>query len=368
MRSLILISKIAARLGCKQIVYGLLKSLPIFSPRYNICHSFEEAVGFCQSIYKDDGGSCIRDYSVQNQCKKRYDLEIIVPVYNVERYVEECIESILAQKTRFTFHLTIVNDGSTDCSRDILKKYETFKNITIIDQDNEGFSGARNTGIRNANGTYLMFVDSDDRLPQGAIEALMSEAIENDCDIVQGGYERFDASGIINRHLPEGTLSGFAWGKVYKADVWNGIQFPERYWFEDTISALVINCGVVRKSTVEQVVYDWRKNLNSISFKSVGRPKVLDTIYVTLKLLEDRARLGLPENKDFKEALILQLKINARRIYSLNNKELDYANYVISRYIFDKYIRNDLAVLQDNISKALLTNNYKHFILASCFL
>lgn len=107
MRSLILISKIAARLGCKQIVYGLLKSLPIFSPRYNICHSFEEAVGFCQSIYKDDGGSCIRDYSVQNQCKKRYDLEIIVPVYNVERYVEECIESILAQKTRFTFHLTI---------------------------------------------------------------------------------------------------------------------------------------------------------------------------------------------------------------------------------------------------------------------
>ena len=87
-----------------------------------------------------------------------------------------------------------------------------------------------------------------------------------------------------------------------------------------------------------------------------------------MKLLEDRARLGLPENKDFKEALILQLKINARRIYGLNNKELDYANYVISRYIFDKYIRNDLAVLQDNISKALLTNNYKHFILASCFL
>lgn len=369
MRTLILISKIAARLGCRQIIYDVLRILPICSPpHYTKNFSIEDALAFCRSIYKDEGGSCIRGRSEENIGNPEYDLEIIVPVYNVERYVEECIDSILSQQTCFTFHLTIVNDGSTDCSRDILKKYETFKNITIIDQDNEGFSGARNTGIRNANGTYLMFVDSDDRLPQGAIEALMSEAIENDCDIVQGGYERFDASGIINRHLPEGTLSGFAWGKVYKADVWNGIQFPERYWFEDTISALVINCGVVRKSTVEQVVYDWRKNLNSISFKSVGRPKVLDTIYVTLKLLEDRARLGLPEKKDFKEALILQLKINARRIYSLNNKELDYANYVISRYIFDKYIRNDLAVLQDNISKALLTNNYKHFILASCFL
>ena len=90
-------------------------------------------------------------------------ISIIVPVYNVENYLERCVESILKQ-TYTNFELLLINDGSTDRSLDILKKYkEKYPEITkIIDKKNGGLSSARNAGIRDAKGEYLSFIDSDD--------------------------------------------------------------------------------------------------------------------------------------------------------------------------------------------------------------
>lgn len=368
MQSLVFISKIAGKFHCKKLAYNVLKH-KILSPTTSKNINVEKALAVCHSIHPDIGESCIKKSSDKQSIKILYDLEIIIPVYNVEQYVEECVDSILNQSTTYSYHLIIINDGSTDNSRERLKKYEEDDRVTIIDQKNKGFSGARNTGLDNICGKYVMFVDSDDRLPQGAIEILMSKTIKGNYDIVEGGYERFDSSGIIYKQIPQQNhFSGFAWGKVYKAEVWRDIQFPEKYWFEDTISALIINSKAKQKTIVPKVIYHWRKNNKSISFTSIGNPKIIDTIYVTLKLLEDRRKLGLITNEDFLPTITTQLKINARRIYSLGNKELDYANFVISRWIFQQYQSAKPDADKDEFTKSLITSNFHCFMLASWLL
>ena len=368
MRPLILITKIANRLKCRQLTYGILSKCS-FLIRTQVFKDFDfrKAIDTCHSLYRDEGNSCVVVDKKKSSVSPQYELEVIIPVYNVEQYLEECVDSVLMQQTNFKFHVTIINDGSSDNSRNILSKYEKDYRVSIYDEENKGFSGARNTGLHYAQGRYIMFVDSDDRLPQGAIQVLMTKAIEGNYDIVEGGHHRFDSKGIISKHLPDVCkFSGFPWGKVYRAEIWKGVQFPEKYWFEDTIFSFIINDRAKRKTTVQCIVYDWRKNFQSISFTSVGRPKIIDTIYVTLKMIEDRKSLELPMDINFLSTLILQLKINTRRIYSLHNKKMDYANFVISRYIYNQYAK-DCMKSQNEVEIALFQNDFKRFMLA-CWL
>ena len=165
MEALTIFLKMAKRFKAGHLAYKLMRCLPMRAGTENM-HSVDEALDFLHSVHPDIGSSCIKDIE-PNENRAKYDLDIIIPVYNTAQYVEECVDSVLAQNTRFSFHVTIVNDGSTDNSRDKLKKYENDLRTTIIDQRNAGHSGARNTGLANMKGRYVMFVDSDDRLPGG---------------------------------------------------------------------------------------------------------------------------------------------------------------------------------------------------------
>ena len=374
MDALIILSKVAKRLNARYLAFSLMKVMPIMPPpAHEKLHTqnIEKALDLLHSISPDNGGSSHSETATECRDGVEYDLDIIIPVYNVKQYVEQCVDSVLAQKTRFSFHVTIINDGSTDGSRDKLKKYENDPRLTILDQINKGFSGARNTGVANVKGRYITFVDSDDRLPKGAIETLMTKAEEGNFDIVGGGYARFDSRRILNIYVPrDGQQTGFVWGKLYKAKVWEDIRFPEGYWFEDTVFAFLFNNSSRSKATVKQVVYDWRRNTASISFSSKGRPKILDTVYVTLQLLKDRENLGLPHDDDFRRMLLYQFKVNAVRVYSLGNKQADYANFIICRQLYDKYNlgKVELGGYYKEVSKALAKNNYKLFMLACLFL
>ena len=112
-------------------------------------------------------------------------LSIIIPVYNVEAYLSECLDSVL-ETNGFKGEVVCVNDGSTDGSAAILKKYATkYANVRICTQSNQGLSAARNTGIENATGDYLCFLDSDDYLLPGAIAAIEEQiATHKEVDVV----------------------------------------------------------------------------------------------------------------------------------------------------------------------------------------
>lgn len=126
----------------------------------------------------------------------KLNLSIIIPVFNVQKYIEKCFNSIRLINN-FSIEIIFVNDGSTDSSLDIINQI-ALKNscVKVISQDNLGLSGARNTGIENANGNYILFLDSDDWLNFDVIENLLPLAIKNDLDLLSFGIESFDENLI----------------------------------------------------------------------------------------------------------------------------------------------------------------------------
>lgn len=185
-------------------------------------------------------------------------ISIIIPVYNTENYLPECIESVRQQSYK-NLELIFVNDGSTDCSSTLLAKAsETDPRIKIIEQENSGLSAARNRGIREASGDYIMFLDSDDWMDQETCESALKKMKEYDADVVFWSYIReyqekslktplFDDReivwhsndirrlfrrmvGLTGRELaePQKTDSLItAWGKLYKKRVIDDIYFVD---------------------------------------------------------------------------------------------------------------------------------------------
>ena len=145
----------------------------------------ENALALLESFSPNPNSSCIDEKRFGSE----YDLEIIIPAYNEEKYIQQCMESVVSQKTSYRFHVTCVNDGSTDNTGLILERYSS-DNVSIIHQKNKGFSGARNTALRQTNGKYIMFVDSDDFIPQGSVQSLLECAFNTDADIVGGTSKR----------------------------------------------------------------------------------------------------------------------------------------------------------------------------------
>ena len=203
------------------------------------------------------------DIFANNNIEYKYDLQIIIPCYNVEKYVEDCILSVLNQKTKYNYIVTLVNDGSTDNTLSILKKYENNEHIELINQENKGLSGARNTALKNMKAKYVTFLDSDDMLCDDSIECMLDAAFNNpECDIIEGNYKEL-TNGVsvdIKRHKENSvtktsTLYGFPWGKLYKAELWKNYKFPEGYWFEDTILGFITYYQCKNAYILTQYIY-----------------------------------------------------------------------------------------------------------------
>jgi glycosyltransferase involved in cell wall biosynthesis len=306
-----------------------------------------QALNYLHGVSPNLGHSCL---TVRELPPSDCDLEVIVPCYNVERYVEECVDSILAQETKYNFFVTIINDGSQDNTREILRKYESVCNVKIIDQENSGHSGARNTGIAKVHGRYVLFVDSDDILLPGAIDALMSLAVENNADVVDSGHIRFADStqtGIKARiqscmydalqrpqilpfNLYSPRITGYPWGKVLKSELFYKVQFPIGYWFEDTLVWMILEPMCNRKVTSDKLTLRYRMNLNSVSHKAALNPKSIDTLYVTLQLLKDRESLGIQFDQYQYELLLQQMRNNFYRVKCLNT-EVKQAVFVVEQ-------------------------------------
>lgn len=238
--------------------------LPLFMPKES--RSFD-AEAFLESLSHDPNHS---DLCSGKRISPQYDLQIIVPVYNVERYIIDCMESVVHQQTRFTYLITAINDGSSDHSRELLQCYEDLPHVEVIDQKNRGFSGARNAALKNIKGRYVMFLDSDDSLEKGAIEALMTKAEQSGADMVEGGFRQFDDAGNTiytqiyepREHLP--SLNGFPWGKVIRSEMFKNLQFPENYWYETLFFLLMFDMAK-NIARIDNSIYHYRLNFGGIT-------------------------------------------------------------------------------------------------------
>lgn len=135
-------------------------------------------------------------------------LSIIVPVYNVSKYLAKCLDSLLCQDLKSEeYEIIVVNDGSTDNSGEIAKQYEDKNsNIKVVRQENQGLSGARNTGIELAQGKYIQFVDSDDYLEPNVLRILVDKMESDNLDVLRFNYqnvnENYEVYEPYKEHKP----------------------------------------------------------------------------------------------------------------------------------------------------------------------
>jgi glycosyltransferase involved in cell wall biosynthesis len=211
-------------------------------------------------------------------------VSIVIPVYNVENYLAECIESVLDQTYR-RLQVVVINDGSTDSSAKIAARYARLDDrIDFHQQANAGLGATRNAGVKLAQGDYLYFLDSDDRLPKGALKAMVAAAQERDADIVMGPLGRFNSSRswvprwAVELHAEYGFFTSlserpallrnlYACAKLYRRSFWDAQQatFREGVAYED--QPVVTRLMVAARNIVALPgpVYSWRLREDSSS-------------------------------------------------------------------------------------------------------
>lgn len=212
-------------------------------------------------------------------------ISVIVPIYNVESYLEECVDSICSQ-TYHNLEIILVDDGSTDDCPSLCDSYALKDSrIKVIHQSNRGLSGARNEGYRASNGQYIAFVDSDDKISNMFIENLYSLMIKNDAQIAVCAYTRNSDMLAVKKGLSDCVLTSErmlrAWHGKYKAIetvVWNKLYsrqifepfencniFPEGKSHEDIYTSHLFVNHAKRIAITTQELYYYRRRDGSIS-------------------------------------------------------------------------------------------------------
>ncbi len=204
-------------------------------------------------------------------------ISVIVPVYNVEAYLAQCLDSILAQ-TYHDLEILLIDDGSADRSGSICDAYQAKdERITVFHTTNHGLSAARNVGLDHAHGEYIAFVDSDDWIEHNMLETLYQKTAESGADVVECGYLREYRNGYVRYEMQfrgenalngllSGKISNIVWNKLWKAICFTNIRFPEGMMFEDTATtyrAFLYASAI----SIPDCLYHYRFRQSSISQK-----------------------------------------------------------------------------------------------------
>lgn len=240
------------------------------------------------------------------------EISIIVPVYQVEKYIRQCIDSILSQ-TFTDFELILVDDGSKDHSGEICDEYAVKDNrVKVIHKQNGGLSDARNKGLDNAVGNYFMFVDGDDSIAPDMAKCLFQKIMEEDADIAVCNYRcvfENDSEKDFSTENKAEVLSGkeifyhrknqrnygfwtVAWNKLYKTETFQNLRFRFGKYHEDEFWANDIYQMDIKVATVSECLYDYRQRNNSI----MGNRNI-QKCFDIIEAFEERINVYLKEDE-----------------------------------------------------------------------
>ena len=206
-------------------------------------------------------------------------ISIIVPVYKVEPYLRQCVDSILNQTYR-DIEVLLIDDGSPDRCGEICDEYaRKDQRIRVFHTENKGLSTARNLGLKEAKGEYIGFVDSDDWIEPDMYEVLLRKMQETEADIGVCGlwYEhknrREVAKDVVDRVFADeesikalvfNHIKNYVWNKLYRRDTWNDIAFPEGHVFEDVATTYKTILNVETVMSCSRPLYHYRQREDSI--------------------------------------------------------------------------------------------------------
>lgn len=253
------------------------------------------------------------------------NITLIIPVYNVGKYLIECLESVVKQSVSF-FEVILVNDGSTDNSLQICEKYAfKYNYIKLINQENKGLSAARNIGLHYAKSEYVMFLDSDDYLAINAVQKLSEKLHEAEYDAIyfdgaihceegyvvdHNIYDRSNANldGIrmsgwdyFSKCYPEYYVSSVCFA-IYKKEIIDQgmLRFPEGIFYEDNYFSFNVLKRVKKSLHISDKLYQRRYRKNSITTSEHSEKKFVDITKVSLLIWNEimKEKFILPERKE----------------------------------------------------------------------
>lgn len=245
-------------------------------------------------------------------------ISIIAPVYQVEKYIGQCIESVINQTFK-NFELILIDDGSKDKSGNICDEYaKRDKRIHVVHTENKGAASARNRGLDLATGKYIAFVDGDDYLAENMLDKLYKVITQENCDVVVCDFLNLHANPDkdFSLQLSDSKVSGreilsylknqknygvwtIVWNKLYKKEILKDLRFPEGKYFEDEIFSdqLYLRCNEVQ--VISDVLYYHRVlETSTMNTQKIGNYlDLIDAFQLRINLyLENR----LPDDEVYK--------------------------------------------------------------------
>ncbi|GGL50609.1 glycosyltransferase family 2 protein [Sporolactobacillus putidus] len=309
-------------------------------------------------------------------------ISIIIPVYNSEHLIAGCLDSIIHQEKRPPIEIILVNDGSTDGTLAVLEKYEKeYDFIKVVTQENQKQSAARNNGLKQASGKYVMFFDSDDYLEDGMLSA-MYDTIEADksdlciCGIKKIFPDRTETETESCLKNSSDPIADFLthhremdvglWNKIFRLDKirQNGLVFENGNFFEDTLFVFKYICNISEGiSFVERPLYNLFKRENSTTTKYNADIEIYSGRLVR-KIKEYLREKGLEEDSPYVDVLETRnlihivhhnLKFNQTNKDEKIRQLLSGVNLQTFRYMSNKY---RIALLLMKISPSLYEKIY----------
>lgn len=303
-------------------------------------------------------------------------ITVIVPVYNIEPYIERCIQSIVHQ-TWENWELVLVDDGSKDNSGKICDKYaKKEQRINVIHKKNGGQSSARNAALEISNGKWIFFVDGDDYIAPDTLEYLWKFAMEKQCDFVSCAVKHIGFPGIYDSAYKEKCsiyngkdackyvllgVNGFSASvkqTLFKKELLNGIKFLEGHIYEDLEYMVQVCCqaNIVGISTSQKYFYCYRSD-NS-SYYTNTEKKMADLNIVERKIREVLEK----QNPEFLPYLNKRMISNYEQVlYYLCDFKSELKLYykpLKERILSYKYYENDFSKTDQIIHKCLFLNQY----------
>lgn len=249
-------------------------------------------------------------------------VSIIIPIFNAERYLEKCVASVLSQ-TYQDFEVILVDDGSTDGSPGLCDGFcEIDSRFTAIHKKNGGVSSARNLGIDQSRGAYIMFLDADDEIVPECVEILMNNLAEHSADVscgrtLQDSYDWFTNQDVmiwsgdepLKQSLMDNPLTYAAWGKIYTREIIGDTRFNSTVRInEDSLFVFEICCKRPVFVSTEKRVYIYNNVPNSASRQGFSE-KYLDILAIA-KRKEEIIRREYPQFRDLVKNVCVKAKMN----------------------------------------------------------
>lgn len=304
-------------------------------------------------------------------------VSVIVPVYNVETYIEQCLSSLVEQTLK-NIEIIVIIDGSTDDSEKKARVFaEKYSNITIINTPNRGLGAARNEGIKHAGGEYLAFVDSDDYVSVNMYNDLFESAKKYEADIVacnfffayEDGPEIVqpdmrsklisDSNEAIRDVLLSRNMNNCAWNKIYKRSLFNNeIRFTEGRYYEDLYPMLQwIKISEKIYLTCEPYYYYRRARTGSITAR-FSKKHIEDYVFLLENVKNWLEANGLFQNfiREFSTCSFRIYKQLMFNVFYVNNTH-PYAHYkmIVNRFLPHTYFTYDTIIPEEKNKRILVS-------------